>query len=351
MRGLAEALASKPPFPANDLDDLGDSSGDNQNFLNACLEEIDRYRRIDEWVPSYHNILSTTALDCKRILAKARIIQTRPADYLQYTPDGTSEYLRLGAFSNVMALDLTKNHAILRWFLLVLGTDTSPHVRESMLRIFGKTLGALAVGEHLEIAKDQAAQLDGLVIEHESTTEARQADLARKQTVEGALNALKDEVSGNPVLKKELWKAIESPTLSLRQLGELLDICDWLYEPDSKIIVVLRYPRYWASKNLGKGRLLFSRTSRVRTTIPKRKTVAAALQPFIKRENTIPNNGMQPPLKLTFKPKKPPLQSTASASSVTGVESVPPSPIVEGENAKPKLKIKFKVSGGGGSPL
>lgn len=349
MRGLAETLASKPPFPANDIEDFEDSNGDTQDFLNACLEEIDRHRRIDEWIPSFHNILSTTALDCKRILAKAGIIQVRPADFLQYTPDGTSEYLRLSAFSNAMASGLAKNNAVLRWFLFVLGTDPSPYIRESMLRVFSKTLGALAVGEHLEVAKEQAAQLDGLVIEQESTTEARQADLARKQTVEGALNALRDEVSENPVLKKELWNAIKSPTLSLRQLGELLDICDWIYEPDPKIIVVLRYPRYWEYKNLGKGKILFTRTSRVRTTIPKRKPVAAPPQPSIKRENSNPNNGMQPPLKITFKPKKPPLQSMVPASSVTSVESVPPSPVVEGENAKPKLKIKFKVGGGAGS--
>ena len=350
MRGLAEALASKPPFPANDLDDFEDSNGDNQNFLNACLEEIDRHRRIDEWIPSYHNILSTTALDCKRLLAKAGIIPNRPADFLQYTPDGTSEHLRLSAFSNVMALGSAKNDAILRWFLFVLGTDPSPYIRENMLRIFGQTLGALAVGEHLEIAKEQAAQVDGLVIEQESTTEARQADLARKQTVEGALNALRDEISGNPVLKTELWKAIRSPTLSLHQLGELLDICDWLYEPDPKIIVALKYPRYWECKNLGKGKVLFARTSRARTTIPKRKTIAAPSQPVIKRENSIPNSSMQPPLKLMFKPKKPPLQSTASPSSLTRVENVPPSPVVEGESVKPKLKIKFKVGGGAGSP-
>ena len=348
MKGLAEALASKPPFPANDLDDFEDSNRDNQSFLNACLEEIDRHRRIDEWIPSYHNILSTTALDCKRLLAKAGIIQKRPADILQYTPDGTSEHLRLSAFSNVMALGSAKNDAILRWFLFVLGTDPSPYIRENMLRIFGKTLGALAVGEHLEVATEQAAQPDGLVIEQESTTEARQADLARKQTVEGALNALRDEISANPVLKKELWQAIKSPTLSLHQLGELLDICDWLYEPDAKIIVALKYPRYWEYKNLGKGKVLFTRTSRARTTLSKPKPTAAPPLPSIKRENSIPTSSMQPPLKLTF--KKGPLQSTASASSVTSVESVPPSPVVEGENVKQKLKLKFKLGGGAGTP-
>ena len=349
MRGLAEALASKPPFPANDLDDFEDSGEDNQNFLNACLEEIDRHRRIDEWIPSYHNIVSTTALDCKRVLAKAGIIQVKPAEYLQYTPQGTSDYLRLNAFSNVMALGLVKNSTILRWFLFVLGTDPSPYMRKNMLRIFGNALGGLAVGEHLEIAKEQAAQLEGLVIEQESTTEARQADLARKQTVEGALNALRDEISADLVLKKELWKAIESPTLSLRQLGELLGICSWLYEPDLKMIIVLTYPRYWGCKHLGKGKLLFTRTARIRTTIPKRLPIATPSQPSIKRETSNTNNSMQPPLKLFLKSKKPPLQNTTPGPSITSVENVPPSPVVEGENARPKFKIKFKVGGGAGS--
>ena len=355
MRGLAEALASKPPFRVDDLDDFEDSNGDDQGFLNACLEEIDRHRRIDEWIPSYQNILSTTALDCKRILAKAGIVQTIPADFLQYTSDGTSEYLRISAFSSAMALGLAKNNAILRWFLFVLGTDPSPHIRENMLHIFGKTLGALAVGEHLEVAKEQAAQLESLVIEQESTTEARQADLARKQTVEGALGALRDEVSANPVLRKELWKAIESPTLSLRQLGELLDICSWLYDADTKMVVALKYPRYWECKNLGKGKILFVRTPRVRTTIPIRKPVAPLLtltQPVLKRENSNPKNSMQPAIrKPLFKVKQPPLQSTAPAASpTTSVEIVPQSPVVEGETQRPKLKIKLKIGAGAKSP-
>ena len=355
MKALAETLASKPPFPANEDDDFEDNGGDNQSFLDACLEEIDRHRRIDEWIPSYHNIISTTALDCKRILAKAGIVQSKAADFVQYTPDGTSEYLRLSAFSNVMVLGFAKNDAILRWFLFVLSTDPSPFIRENMLRIFGKTLGSLAMGEHLEVTKDQAAQLDSLVIEQESTTEARQADLARKQTVEGALNALRGEVSANPVLRTELWKAIESSTLSLRQLGELLDICSWLYEPDPKMIVVLKYPRYWQSRNLGKGKILFTRTSRVRTTIPLRKPIAAAAppppppQPSTKRENTNSNESGQPRKLIMKQPKKPALQNTAPASSVTSVESIPPSPVVEGEISKPKLKIKFKVGGGAGA--
>ena len=358
MRALAEALAVRPSPTVRAFDDFEDD-GDNENFHNACLDEIDRYRRIDEWIPSYHNILSTTALDCKRILAKAGIINIRPADFLQYTPDGTSEYLRLKAFENLMTLGMVKNDAILRWFLFVLGTDPSSYVREHMVHILGRTLGATAIGEHLEVAKAQESQEDGLVIEQESSTEARQADLARKQTVLGALNALKDELSSNLVLKTEIWNAITSPTLSLQQMGDLLDICDLLYTPETSMVVALKYPRYWTCKKIGKGKVLFSPSSRIRTTpMPKRPKLLPpsqpAPQPSIKRENSIPAHAMGPPLKLKFGgPKRPALQKTPSASSV---DSAPASRegSVGGEPSKPKLKLSFSklkgLGGGQGSP-
>lgn len=354
MRALAEALAARPPPTVRAFDDFEDD-GDNENFHNACLDEIDRYRRIDEWIPSYHNVLSATALDCKRMLAKAGVINIRLADFLQYTPDGTSEYLRLRAFENLMALGMVKNDAILRWFLFVLGTDPSSYIRENMIHILGRTFGATAIGEHLEAAKAQESQGDGLVIEQESSTEARQADLARKQTVLGALNALKDELSSNQVLQTEIWNAICSPALSLQQMSDLLDMCDLLYTPETSMVVVLKYPRYWTCKKVGKGKVLFSPSSRIRTTpLPKRQKALPPSQstvlPSIKRENSTPAHAMGPPLKLKFGgPKKPPLQNTPSTSSVDSALASREG-IVSGESSKPKLKLSFsKLKGMGGS--
>ena len=358
MRALAEALAVKPPIKAHALDGFEDD-GDDEHFLNACLEEIDRHRRIDEWIPSYHNVLSTTALDCKTLLARAGVIDSVPADFLQYTSEGTSECLRLNAFENLMSLQLVRSDAILRWFLFVLGNDPSPHVRDRMISIFGKTLGSVALGEHLEAAKEQEAQHDGLIIEQEASTEARQTDLARKQTVEGALNALKDELSSNSVLKDALWNAITTPALSIHQMGELLDICDLLYTPETSAVVVLRYPRYWKCSKIGKGKLLFTRSSRVRTTpIPKRRPPPPSIPLPLsnsKRENSHPHTAMLPPpahqpLKLKLGgPKK--LSLSGGPSTPAGNDSVPPSPAgSEGGKLKIKLKIGGPKGGGAGSP-
>lgn len=82
MNSLAEALSSKPLSSSDAFDmDIDEDDGDDLGSYNACLEEIDRYRRMDEWIPSYHNILSTTALSCKRQLIKSGAVPFRPVDF------------------------------------------------------------------------------------------------------------------------------------------------------------------------------------------------------------------------------------------------------------------------------
>lgn len=251
MSALAEALSSKPA-PSDDTFEMDIEDGDDLRFHRTCLDEIDRYRRLDEWIPSYHNILSTTALDCTRLLAKAGTIQNNPADFLQYTQDGTSDELRVNAFTNLMDLGMCKNNAILRWLLFVLGTDPSPYIREQMFRIFAKALGGIAIGDTSSRETAAATQNEGLIIEQESSTEARQADLARKQTILGALAALKAEMGANAVLKAALWEAVTSPVISLKEMGDLLLVCSLLYTPVTSMEVRLEYPRYWKCRNNGK---------------------------------------------------------------------------------------------------
>lgn len=328
MISLAEALSSKP-ISIPDALEMEVDSDDDLRFYNICLDEIDRYRRIDEWIPSYHNILSSTALNCTQRLIKAGVTDFQPADFLQYTRDGTFEDLRLNAFSNLMDLGALKMDPILRWFLFVLGTDPSPYVRDHMLRIFGNALGAIAIGESLESAA--TTQQDGLIIEQESSTEARRADLARKQTVVGALAALKAEIGTNPVLKQGLWTAITSPTLTLREIAELLEICGLLYTPESSMIVILKYPRYWSCAKTGKATLVFTPTTRIRTTpIPKRLP-----PPVLKQEDT--TGSMPAPRPFLKPPKRPSLVGAGEGGPPEGVEA-----------PKPKLTLKLSLKGAGG---
>lgn len=248
MNALAESLIPLSE-PSGYNFNFGEEEEDEGSFHRACIDEIERYRRMDEWISSYQNVYSITALDCKRRLAQAKIVESKITDFLQYTRQGTFDSLRLAAFDDLVELGFLKNEALLQWFLFVLGYDPSPYVRERMQRIFGKGLAMIAIGE--DISKDPAPQQNGLIIEQESSTEARQADLARKQSVAGALMALKQEVGPNETLKKALWEAVTSPEISLYEMRDLLDICSLLYDPVTSMVVALKYPRYWKVEHVG----------------------------------------------------------------------------------------------------
>jgi hypothetical protein len=50
---------------------------------------------------------------------------------------------------------------------------------------------------------------------------------------------------------------LRSPYLGMAELGELLEICNLLYEPQTSHLVVFRLPRYWKAQHIGKVRLEF----------------------------------------------------------------------------------------------
>ena len=251
MKGLSETVASAPLSTSDEL--MIDDNGDNYQFFSSCVEEIDRYRRLDEWIPSYHNVLSVTALECKNILSKSASEDQNPLEFLQYTREGGYDELRVSAFKNLVELGFAKDDRILKWLLHVLGYDPSPYLRRNLLQLFGQLLGSIAIGEE-ENTKDTAEALQqagGLVIEQEASTESRQADLARKQTVPGALAALKEAIDSNEVLKKGVWDAIMSPVATLYEIGDLLMMCELVYEVETSMIVTLRYPKYWRVHKIG----------------------------------------------------------------------------------------------------
>ncbi|KAL8905811.1 MAG: hypothetical protein Q9171_006524 [Xanthocarpia ochracea] len=369
MEGLSEAMASRPllGWETDNEFTFAENDGDDLRFHKSCLEEIDRYRRADEWLPSYHNVLSRAALNSTRVLSIAGTIETTPSHLIQYTRDGTADQLRLNAFSNLFEMGLGKNDAVLRWFIFALGSDPSPYFRDHAFHILGQFLGTLAIGQTTEIRPNQQQQQDGLIIEQESSsTDARKAHLARRTTIPGALAALKDEVKVNDTLKRGLWTAITSPMLSLSEIRELLDLCRLLFHEDTRMLLVLQYPRYWRCRKIGKGKMVFERTEKIRTK-PLLKQVgplpqSAPVSPSLERaESGGGGDGggtpMAPPppaqqRKLLFKPpRKPSLPSFPSESSEVsssadmGGKKATSSAAVEGE--KPKLKIKLKVGAAG----
>ena len=251
MSSLAESIAANPPLASQNTE-LGNYSPDDSKFQDKCLEEIERYRRLDQWIPSFHNILSTTALDCKAKLMRARIIPTNAVDFLPYTRDGCYSELRLNAFTNLVDLGLLQKTRIMKWFLFALGNDASPYIRAKLVALLGQLLGSVAIGEEQASASQPSVEDGGLIVEQESSTEARRTDLARKTTIKGALAALFQDFGQDEIFRRALWEATQSPMVSVDEVYDLCRICRLLYKPEKSQVIKLAFKRHWRVRSNGK---------------------------------------------------------------------------------------------------
>ncbi|KAK2745025.1 hypothetical protein FQN55_006382 [Onygenales sp. PD_40] len=342
MRSICDALLGRAEVRTDDFDFDMERELERQaeqQLDGDCIAEIDRYRRMDEWTSSFQNIYSRTAIDCQRRFMQANIIDFDLVQFLQYTRSGTFDILRLDAFKALIEFDIFRSPELLTWFIYTMSTDSSPWIRNNLHIAFGRGLAAIAFGEH--DTKNQPTTDNNLIIEQESSTEVRQANLARKQTVPGALDALKGELGGNTTLKEALWAACNSPSVGLTELSDFVDICSVLYQSIDKMLVVLKYPRYWKTEHIGHGKLRFYKGGRFRTApISNGGAPPSGTNGFLKRKRD-EAPGPPPPLshKLTLKVPK------LSLSSSPGNSQPTPPP-----TTMPKLKLKFKPASSSMSP-
>jgi transcription initiation factor TFIID subunit 2 len=254
MRAIAESLIPRKNDAAGTISFGFDEEDQDEliSFQQAALEEIERYRRMDEWILSYQNIYTTTALDCKKMLMKSKVITPHPKDLFAYTHDGTIDLVRIKAFEALADLGFLQNDNLLKYFLNVMSTDSSPFLRDRLVKILFMALGAVALGERKKPETEPAPEEDGGLIIEDVSMEAKKAHVARTTSIEGALLALKEELEKNETFKKGLWDAVKSKEIGIYEQLEILDICSILYPPIESMIVRMKYPRYWKVKYLGK---------------------------------------------------------------------------------------------------
>ncbi|KAJ9500676.1 Transcription initiation factor TFIID subunit 2 [Exophiala xenobiotica] len=341
MKALTAAVIARPyhQVGADDMDlDLEDEIHELRQVENQFLEEIDRYRRMDEWTSSYQNLYSRTALECQSMLAAAGIARFSPLHFLQYTRPGNYDMLRQSAYSVLINPSILNEPSILRYVLYCMVADSSPWLRQSLQRAFGTVLAKRAVGEKTVPVQPVA---DGLVIEETAGADDRQADLARRQTMEGAMAALKKELGSHELLKQALWNAVCYDQITLEDLQTLLEFCRLIYEPKDEMKVTLRLPRYWRVENLGKGKLKFAQTQKVRSKVvskwqPPLPPIRTEMQP------SRPSIGSAGGLKLTFK-----MGSQSSRPTPTPPPPAPAAPVQTPTAGPGRVVLKFKPASKG----
>lgn len=255
LSALSECLIPSRAEGNEILIDYDEEDDEPRQFQDTVLEELDRHRRMDEWIFSYHNIYTVTVVDCKHRLMSAGVIPVDPLEFARLLHDGTSEYIRKRAFEALMDLGFVTNDYVVRLLLNIMSTDNSPYVRYGLFEAFCRGLAAVALGNTSikSVAAPAATSGAGdLIIEEEASNEERKALILRTTSIEGALAALKAELNGNRGIKEALWEAIKSQRISVSEQSNLLDICWILYDPVYSMIVSLKLPRYWKVEKLSK---------------------------------------------------------------------------------------------------
>ena len=142
----------------------------------------------------------------------------KDADYklfMAYTREDTLDTLRVRAFNCLIDLGALKNAALASYICYIMGNDPSPFVRRQVQAAFGRGLGMVAVGQ-------QRPQADGgilgeMILEDfgVDASGARKDDIAQKETIAGAVAALKKELNDDQVIKASLWKAVAFVTTEI----------------------------------------------------------------------------------------------------------------------------------------
>lgn len=210
MKSLANTLTPKQPTPA-EFDygyEFEDTEG--QQAQENAIKEIGRYQRMDQWQPSYRNIISETALDIRKLLTRRGVQELDYRMFMSYCREGTLDTLRAKALGCLVDLGALRNPALVKYICTVMAYDPSPYVRRRVQRAFGRGLGMLATGEN-EPSERTGPDPNSLMIEDEAavdTVQAERKDELAKETIEGAIKALKASLADNQVMKDALWHAV-----------------------------------------------------------------------------------------------------------------------------------------------
>ncbi|KAI0126586.1 hypothetical protein BJ170DRAFT_582341 [Xylariales sp. AK1849] len=233
---------------------FGDQEDDEQvidpepnEFKELALEEVERYRRMDEYSPSFQNCFTVAALDALCRLMKANVIPSDPLVFTQYLQDGTIDVVRIKSFEALVDLGFMSQPTFLRFFLSVISTDSSPFIRDRLFKAFCRGLASIAFGENAEAEKEVPVPNEGgLIIEQASSiTEANQKLKDRKQDLSVALAALKDVTKDDKDLQEVVWTALDSPVISVAERRNLLELCSILFEEDESLMLKFKYPKVW----------------------------------------------------------------------------------------------------------
>lgn len=209
-------------------------------FVKRAIDEIDRCLRMDSWIPSTHNVVTTTIINQKQGLTVGGFLPVKFEDLIQYTKPGNSNLVRLQAFNSLLNLGGVNDKSILHYFFATTQFEEAADIRSGLLRVLNDTIGRLALHGDFKVQEHKSTPF--MIIDDGSAMEERQMSQMRA-TVKGARTLVRSQLKSNIALRKGIMRLLASKRVSVLDKRDLLDICNVLDDPKNAFPITLPIPR------------------------------------------------------------------------------------------------------------
>lgn len=210
-----------------------------EKTISLSLIEIERCQRMDRWQPSYQNLITRTVIKCKERLMQAGCISLSLKELMDLTRETHYVLVRLSAFESLLRLGALRHAPLTKYIFYTLLNDPSPHVIYELGKSIKHGIGAIAL-----LSRQVTTQTDDSMVIEDDTTAAVELrkDREARQTIDGAVAALREDIADDETLKTSIWAALNNYTIDPLTRRNLLNVTKLLYESKQSRILKFKIP-------------------------------------------------------------------------------------------------------------
>ncbi|CAN3359929.1 transcription initiation factor TFIID subunit 2 [Diutina catenulata] len=280
----------------------GISNTEQRQFVNSVETELRRLYKLDEWVPSYHNVVAVACLRQKIDMAVRGLVEFPLDQLLFYTLDTYPDAVRLEAWRGVFLMGGLRNATITEHFThcLLLASDANATGRRRFqTALVAEFMAAVAVaaiagtrgtlddpefGTLAKLAPNSTAKdevVDQVIIDtgDGAAGRDRRRDAIAKASIKGSIDILRRDYAQGHGLRNLVWELLHTSLLPLHCRRDIFVMAQILYPEHDELIVKLPVPstpvaefkKKIVVRNHGDGEVVFKREGRFKIQLLSRK--------------------------------------------------------------------------------
>ncbi|KZT52907.1 hypothetical protein CALCODRAFT_501745 [Calocera cornea HHB12733] len=201
---------------------------DDAQILEEAVQEVDRYRLRDQYVPTQHNVVTLAALEFKLMLMLSGMIPTDGNFFLEYTREENFTPVRLAAFDALLVMKWYIRPALIRYFFSVIQSDSSRTVRRHVARAMVESIGILyQVGELGTVHKKEP-----VLVEEDSAQKKN-----KKSSEAGAMaRALRRELHKSSTFRECILPGMQNTAADQEVRWCIIQLAEFFYKPHDEAL-------------------------------------------------------------------------------------------------------------------